>query len=807
VAFQESNDPLVENLQFLIDDLKEKINNEASKKILKGIDEKFPFVNLLEFIELFISGEYTKNLIEKFHLTGYSDYGRLLQILKLNKKRLTTSKNSISRNTNLSDSYLSNRYNFLQKSFSKLSNSILDRINYNVLRAVIILQLYKNSENFSNKSQIRKSIPESINGFEHLIKSPHQPLLSLDNKKIEIYTDKVLEELRNNSFIEFDNFENFRLEKHQLKIADYVFNIVQDRKDGITYEELLRRIKQKLPILFQTSPALIDITIHDLLQNNKLIRKEGYWKFKPYYDQYFTFENYRKLNRRDFYRNNFENKQFFGRKITPDQFIAELIELESGDFDDQDDQVTRIAGMILSNSNMMTLPPNELEEFDFTVDLSNYEFTKKQQEIIEYFDFEIRSQIIHVKVMINEQISTNYVENLITLLKQKTRNEQGFIISFSQIDESIQKILKQDKTIQIISKYALREWCKITPVIPARREAVAVIRQGNNQGNIVKIKSINYESGLADIVLFPDMKNTTHYIGSLEEIFLPVELKKFVEYSNIYFQFLIKLFLISQSFVFYKIVSNSSFLSSFSDSKPKINFKHHESIEYIFNKNFKSKIIFNQNLDLDSLIYSIRDLFSCTCFQWNEQSRTKGLCEHLIFVLNESIKFILSVESGFSENEKHVYLANIEKRMDLFLNRLDHKKTNDINQEIEKTKSDHKKFLDDLNPNLVTIDDAKNMRKKITVQGTVERKGEPRTVNMKSGGTIQVCDAFLIDKTGGKIKITLWGDEVEQVKDGDKVRIENGYTTSFKGEVSLATGKYGKLEVISNFVSTNLEND
>ncbi len=98
---------------------------------------------------------------------------------------------------------------------------------------------------------------------------------------------------------------------------------------------------------------------------------------------------------------------------------------------------------------------------------------------------------------------------------------------------------------------------------------------------------------------------------------------------------------------------------------------------------------------------------------------------------------------------------------------------------------------------MVTTEQAKNMRSGINIEGTVERKGEPRTVNMKSGGTIQVCDAFLIDETGGEIKLTLWGDEVEQVKDGAKVKIENGYTTSFKGEVSLTKGKYGKLEIIS----------
>ncbi len=98
---------------------------------------------------------------------------------------------------------------------------------------------------------------------------------------------------------------------------------------------------------------------------------------------------------------------------------------------------------------------------------------------------------------------------------------------------------------------------------------------------------------------------------------------------------------------------------------------------------------------------------------------------------------------------------------------------------------------------MVTAEQAKNMRSGINIEGTVERKGEPRTVNMKSGGTIQVCDAFLVDETGGEIKLTLWGDEVDQVKDGAKVKIENGYTTSFKGEVSLTKGKYGKLEIIS----------
>ena len=98
---------------------------------------------------------------------------------------------------------------------------------------------------------------------------------------------------------------------------------------------------------------------------------------------------------------------------------------------------------------------------------------------------------------------------------------------------------------------------------------------------------------------------------------------------------------------------------------------------------------------------------------------------------------------------------------------------------------------------MVTAEQAKNMRNGINIEGTVERKGEPRTVHTKAGNEIQVCDAYLVDETGGEIKLTLWADDVEKVQDGSKVKIENGYTNSFKGEVGLTKGKYGKLEVLS----------
>ena len=92
-----------------------------------------------------------------------------------------------------------------------------------------------------------------------------------------------------------------------------------------------------------------------------------------------------------------------------------------------------------------------------------------------------------------------------------------------------------------------------------------------------------------------------------------------------------------------------------------------------------------------------------------------------------------------------------------------------------------------------SIADAKNQRSDINVEGTIEDKGEPRTVNTKYGET-QVCDAYLSDETG-RIKLSLWGEDIEKVNNGDKVSIQGGYTTTFRNEVQLnVPKKNGKMD-------------
>jgi replication factor A1 len=93
------------------------------------------------------------------------------------------------------------------------------------------------------------------------------------------------------------------------------------------------------------------------------------------------------------------------------------------------------------------------------------------------------------------------------------------------------------------------------------------------------------------------------------------------------------------------------------------------------------------------------------------------------------------------------------------------------------------------------IGELKSGMRNVSVTGKVESVGEPRTVNLKSGGTNTVADARISDETGS-IKLSLWGDDINKIQPGDAVSIENGYINTFKGEDSINVGKFGNLKKV-----------
>ena len=94
----------------------------------------------------------------------------------------------------------------------------------------------------------------------------------------------------------------------------------------------------------------------------------------------------------------------------------------------------------------------------------------------------------------------------------------------------------------------------------------------------------------------------------------------------------------------------------------------------------------------------------------------------------------------------------------------------------------------------VPIAQAKKMRSNINIKAAVKRLGEKRTVNLRAGGQKDVCDHILGDDSDS-IKLTLWGDDISKVKEGDVVAIINGYTREFRGEISISAGKLGEMKI------------
>ena len=84
--------------------------------------------------------------------------------------------------------------------------------------------------------------------------------------------------------------------------------------------------------------------------------------------------------------------------------------------------------------------------------------------------------------------------------------------------------------------------------------------------------------------------------------------------------------------------------------------------------------------------------------------------------------------------------------------------------------------------------------KNVDVAAKVVEKRQPREVNTKFGRNL-VAESVLEDQTG-QIILVLWGDDIEKIKEGDSIKIKNGYITEWNGALQLNIGKFGTLEIL-----------
>jgi replication factor A1 len=84
--------------------------------------------------------------------------------------------------------------------------------------------------------------------------------------------------------------------------------------------------------------------------------------------------------------------------------------------------------------------------------------------------------------------------------------------------------------------------------------------------------------------------------------------------------------------------------------------------------------------------------------------------------------------------------------------------------------------------------------RKVDLEAVVTEMEEPREITTRYGKT-KLANAVLEDD-GGSVTLVLWGDQTEKLKEGDRIRIENGFVKEWNGALQLSIGKYGKLIVL-----------
>ena len=85
--------------------------------------------------------------------------------------------------------------------------------------------------------------------------------------------------------------------------------------------------------------------------------------------------------------------------------------------------------------------------------------------------------------------------------------------------------------------------------------------------------------------------------------------------------------------------------------------------------------------------------------------------------------------------------------------------------------------------------------KKVNLNAEVLEIQEPQIVNTQYGSRVKVTEVLIADETG-KVKVCLWGEQVNLPAVGDMVQINGASVKIFKGENLLSLGRSGTLSIL-----------
>ena len=107
----------------------------------------------------------------------------------------------------------------------------------------------------------------------------------------------------------------------------------------------------------------------------------------------------------------------------------------------------------------------------------------------------------------------------------------------------------------------------------------------------------------------------------------------------------------------------------------------------------------------------------------------------------------------------------------------------------------------------MNVSDIKPGMKRIDVTVKVVEVYPVREVTSRKDGSTHKVEEVLVGDESGSIILSLWDDDVGKLKEGDVIKIENGYSTVLKGSMRLNVGRYGQIELVDEEVTPNTDNN
>ena len=485
--------------------------------LVSKVSKKHPLVFLPDFVEDVMSGLPAGEIMTKHGIATYPDYHNLVNsTIKLRGRR--SKGKAYSREKNLNNKGWRDQYDEIMLSSAVIYDLLVELHRCNVFTAAVVDAILKNL--YIPSSNLEATVFKSYSIIRARVYVPHTEHESYSPNK---YTEgkmcerarQVVSQLATQGLVTYRDDNVSAPEKYSM-VDNMVYKILDGKKYGMSYQALMSTTMQELPLLKMIPGTdVLDDSLTRLERKDLIVHKRSGSNHSTNSRQLFTREMYdRRMS--EVKRDVVSTKvKFFGRRTTPGQFVSELLQLDPGDLGDRDDQVTRIAGLVMSDAAVPQGPRDTTGVFDFIVDISGYEFRQEQVDLMKRLDFEAVSTVFHCKVMIDETITPAVLARLTSAVP---KGDQGVVFTCKDVSDSVVAMTKKDRAVQIIDRHGIQEWCSITPVMPCRKNSVVIVKYGDVVGRVAIVRALNYESGMATALLAPNQAEVTLPIGSLKEI-------------------------------------------------------------------------------------------------------------------------------------------------------------------------------------------------------------------------------------------------------------------------------------------------